>query len=112
MVAILCHDDLREPFRQAQGPEPAEGQAGRGDAAFLELLRQRGDDWHGVELGAMHILSPDESKAHEARRLVVELPKALSLPKGSLTSSPMPFGRLRISDSATPAARPLPPPVR
>ena len=60
MVAILCHDDLRE-------------QAGRGNASLLELLRQRGDDGHGVEFAAPDELAPDESKAHEARRLVVEL---------------------------------------
>ena len=60
MVAILCHDDLRE-------------QAGRGEATLLELLRQRGDHGHGVAFAAPDELSPDKSKAHEARRFVVEL---------------------------------------
>ena len=73
MITILCHDDLRV-------------QAGRGDAALLQLLRQWCDDRHGIEFAAMDELAPDESAAHEARRLVVELPEALSLPKGSLTS--------------------------
>ena len=106
MVAILGDDDLCEPFRQAQGPEPVEGQAGCGDATLLELIGERGDHGHAVELGGMHVLSPDEPPAHEARGLVVQLPEALSLPKGSLTSAPMPYGKLRAFGSARLAARP------
>ena len=60
VIAILAHDDLCE-------------QAGRGNAAILELLRQWGDERHGVEFAAPDELAPDEPKAHEARRLVVEL---------------------------------------
>ena len=48
-------------------------QAGRGQAALLQLLGQRGNQRRLIELGAMAILAPDQPPAQKARRLIVEL---------------------------------------
>ena len=60
MIAELRDEDLRE-------------QAWCGHAAFLQARGQRGDDGHGVDLAAAHILAPNQAAAQEARRFVIEL---------------------------------------
>ena len=72
VVAILGRDDLREPFRQAQGPEPAEGQAGCGDAAILKRVQGRGDGC-GKGMVAPHVGRTHDAPAQEARGLIVDL---------------------------------------
>jgi len=60
MWSSASHDHLRQ-------------KTGRGEAAFLQHRRQRGDDRHGVEFAAFDILAPDQAPTQETRRFVVEL---------------------------------------
>ena len=98
MIAILAHDDLREESRCH-------------DAVFQQRVRQRGDDRHGINDAALHILGAHRAPAKEARGFIVqpfaELP--LPLPHGAaLRAKAPPFGCLAPLDSCANPPAPAP----